>query len=134
MKFEIIGDERVQDVGARPKIYELANKNGVKVFPRNVPGNKIEVIVEGSEENIRAFRDCVAKTDLRQIKNPTKPYEVGALEDYAGDAPDFGYFASSITMEQVAKGTQFLGSIDTKLGTLPQKLAEVLNKKEKRNE
>jgi acylphosphatase len=131
MKFEIIGDKTVHNVGARPKIYELANKNGVKVFPRNSPGNKIEVIVEGNEENIRAFRDCVAETDLRELKNPTEPYEIGDLEGYEGDAPDFGYFAGSITMEQVAKGTQFLGSIDARLENLPQKLAEVLNNKRK---
>jgi len=128
MKFVIIGNGKVQDVGARPMIYVLANKNGVKVFPRNIPRNKIEVIVEGQKASINAFWKCVKKADIQQIKNPgsNSPCEVGELEDYGGPAPDFTYFAGSTTMEQVSKGTHVLSSIDSKLASLPGDIAKAL--------
>jgi acylphosphatase len=133
--FVIKGHRRIQDVGARPKLYELANKNGVHVFPRNVPGNKIEIIVKGDQASIKRFWKCVKTTDLVQMKGNPKsiaPYEVGRLGDYVGDEPDFGYFASSLTMEQVSKGTKYLVSIDSKLNKL-DKLDELgkLNKLDK---
>lgn len=130
-RFLITGDGEIQDVGARPRIYELANKNGVKVFPRNLSGNKIEVVVAGQKRSIRMFWNCVKKADIRQMKNPGKPYIVGELEDYKGKEPDFGYFAGSSTMEQVSKGTQYLSSIDARLkrlDTLPKDIAKEIVK------
>lgn len=134
-RFLIEGNGEIQDVGARPKIYELGNKNGVQVFPRNLRGNKIEVIVKGDKDSIKMFWDCIKNADLRQVKNPsTIQYKISGLQDYEGDPPDFGYFAGSSTMEQVSKGTRFLSSIDTRLkkldrlDTLPRDMARELAK------
>lgn len=142
-KFLIEGDGRIQDVGARPKIYELANKNGVEVWPRNVENGKIEVIVRGASEDIERFHKCVKEADLQQLlpkeKRRKNDYKVGKPVDYDGDNdPDFMYFAGSTSMEQVSKGTRYLMSIDTtlegmstkldKLDTLPKDLAEAIVK------
>lgn len=142
--FLIEGDGRIQDVGARPKLYVLANKNGVQIFPRNLRGNKIEVIVKGEEKSIKRFWRCVKKADLIQTeKNPgvSVPYEVGEIKDYLGEEPDFGYFASASTMEQVSKGTKYLMrleriddtlvGIDSKLNKLPKEIAMAMRKSKK---
>lgn len=135
MVFVIKRDGEMQNVGARPKIFELANKNGVKVFPRNTAEGNIEVIAKGSEDDIRLFWKCVKKADLRPLANPKDKgtYEVGKLELYTSDVePDFTYFAGSTTMEQVSKGTYFLSSIDSRLANLPENLADAIHNKEKR--
>ena len=144
--FVIRGNGKIQDVGARPRIYELANKSGVKVFPRNVEGNNVEVVVEGKPEDIEWFHQYVKEADLQKLLLSEKKngYEVHDLVDFKGDnEPDFGYFASSSTMEQVSKGTEYLKSIDSKLAkldkldkldTLPDDLAKAMVKVLKKEE
>lgn len=134
-RFIIKRNGEMQNVGARPKIYELANKNGVKVIPRNTADGNIEVIAKGSEEDIKLFWKCVKKADLRPLANPkdNEGYEVGKLEPYSPDDElDFTYFAGSTTMEQVSKGTYFLSSIDTRLANLPENLADAIHNKKKK--
>lgn len=128
MRFVIKRNGEMQNVGARPKIYELANKNGVMVIPRNTAEGDLEVVVKGPEESIRLFWECVKKADLRPLANPKdkNAYEVGDLQQYPCDVePDFTYFAGSTTMEQVSKGTRYLGSIDSRLGGTDSKLGSI---------
>jgi len=130
-RFLIRGWERIHDVGARPRIYELANKNGVKVFARNIHGrNEIEVIADGKAEDVKAFHECVKTANIIAMgkgkrKNPQNTFEVGELETYKGKV-DFTYFAGASTMEQVSKGTQYLKSIDKRMEELPKKIAEAI--------
>jgi acylphosphatase len=129
-KFLIEGDGRIQDVGARPKIYELANKNGVKVWPRNVRNGNIEVVVRGALEDVERFHECVKEADLQRLlpngKRRKNDHRVGDLVDYEGDSePDFTYFAGSTSMEQVSKGTKYLMSIDTRLESIDTRLGSM---------
>jgi len=128
MRFVIKRNGEMQSVGARPKIYELANKNGVMVIPKNTAEGDLEVIVKGPEESIRLFWECVKKADLRPLANSRdkNAYEVGDLQQYPCDVePDFTYFAGSTTMEQVSKGTYYLGGIDSRLGGMDSKLGSM---------
>ncbi|MFQ5884301.1 MAG: acylphosphatase [Thermoplasmata archaeon] len=131
MRFVIKRNGEMQNVGARPRIYELANKNGVMVIPKNTAEGDIEVIVKGPEESIRLFWECIKKADLRPLANlrDKNAYEVGDLQQYSCDVePDFTYFAGSTTMEQVSKGTHYLGGIDSKLGSMDSKLGSMDSK------
>ena len=131
MKFVIKRNGEMENVGARPKIYELANKNGVMVIPKNTAEGDLEVIVKGPEESIRLFWECVKKADLRPLADPRdkNAYEVGDLQQYPCDVePDFTYFAGSTTMEQVSKGTRYLGSIASRLGSTDSKLGSIDSK------
>ena len=53
-KARILVQGIVQGVGFRPNVYRLANARKLNGYVRNL-GNVVEIIVEGSEDNIKSF-------------------------------------------------------------------------------
>ncbi len=58
---KLLIDGIVQGVGFRPFIHRLALKVGVKGYVKNVGGSEVEVVVQGSEFEVRKFINALLK-------------------------------------------------------------------------
>ncbi|MEM3479807.1 MAG: carbamoyltransferase HypF [Candidatus Bathyarchaeia archaeon] len=62
MRLRVIVSGIVQGVGFRPFIYRIALKNNLKGYVRNRGDSCVEILVDGSEEDVKVFlRDLVEK-------------------------------------------------------------------------
>lgn len=123
-RFFIAGDGRVKGVGFRPRLVSEGFDHRLKVAVRNIPGmEKVEVVVEGLEEDVEAFWRLVKEVNLRVVKGNV--YTVTELEDYTGPPVDWAYGVTVLTLEQAAKGIPILSSIDDRLGSLERGLSSI---------
>ncbi len=103
-------------------IYEL------KVATRSLfEKNEVEVIVEGSEDNIKRFWEHVKKEDVRLVKNG-KGHTLTELEPYKETEPDWSYQESASFMELIYKGVEVLDRIKKKLDVLDDELRKISEK------
>jgi len=79
--YEIILSGRVQGVGFRYFIESIAGKHDIKGYVRNTFGNKVEIMCQGEEEDLKQFIDEAKKgpsfsavTDIKieEIKDSKK--------------------------------------------------------------
>jgi acylphosphatase len=116
-RFYIVGDGDVKAVGFRPSLVVEGFDRRLKLFVRNVPGErKVEVVVNGSIEDITSFWRFVREVNLRTVKEGS--YRVTELEDYTGPPVDWTYAVSVLVLEQVAKGIPILASINDRLESM----------------
>ena len=142
-RFYVIGNGRVFDVYLRPTLIALGINYDLKMACRNLrKEKKVEVIVSGTDESIEQFRNYIREHDIRPVK-ANKLYTVSEIEPYEGLEPDWAYQMSASTMEQITKGVasledidkslgninKSLNSMDGKLDTLPDRIAEALEKR-----
>jgi hydrogenase maturation protein HypF len=86
LRAEILVTGIVQGVGFRPFIYRIAAENQLKGTVRNRGDAGVEIVVEGSEENVKRFID-----DLERKKPPlARIYELSV--NYAEDKGEFSRF------------------------------------------
>ena len=113
-KFYIKGDGKVIDVGFRPALVTIGLNYGLRVVSKNLPEeNRVEVIVDGSDQDIKRFWEHVKSYDARPVKDE-KPYTVSDVKPYEGTEPDWSYHTSASSMEQVYKGVSSMkGMQDT---------------------
>lgn len=111
-KFYLIGDGKVFDVYLRPSLIDLSVGYGLKIACWNLrKENRVEAIVKGTDENIQEFWNYVKDHDIRRVKKG-KPYTVSKIEPYNGEEPDWTYYMSASTMEQISKGVRSLEAIN----------------------
>jgi len=117
-KFYIEGDGKVIDVGLRPSLVSIGLGYNLKVHTRNLhEQNKVEVMVSGSDDDIKRFWNHVKSEDVRPAKDE-KPYGVSGLEPYEGAEPDWSYHLSASVMEQIYKGVSRIEGMETSLTAL----------------
>ncbi|MEM3627775.1 MAG: carbamoyltransferase HypF [Candidatus Bathyarchaeia archaeon] len=91
----------VQGVGFRPFIYRIAVKNGLKGYVRNRGDAGVEILLEGSEENVEAFL-----RDLREKKPPlARIHEVVVKRLEGADAYE------TFTIYKSSEEAEFSGSV-----------------------
>jgi acylphosphatase len=117
-KFYIQSAGKVIDVGLRSSLIPLGSEYNLKIFARNLyKERKVEAILSGADEDIKAFWQYVKQHDIRPVKNG-KPYTVSEIEPYDEAEPDWGYYASAFVAEQISKGVRGIDTINEKLGGL----------------
>ena len=115
-KARILVQGIVQGVGFRPNIYRLANARKLNGYVRNL-GNVVEIIVEGSENNIKSFT-----TDIKTKKPPISKIDTvdiewlnenGSLEfsDFQILESSSNFSGSSVTPPDVATCNNCLGEV-----------------------
>jgi len=118
-RFYIVGD--VKAVGFRPSLIIEGFDRRLKLLVRNIPDKrKVEVVVNGSIEDIMSFQQLVKEVNLRAIKEGT--CRMTELEDYAGPPIDWTYTINVLTLEQVAKGVPIPASISGRLESMEKSL------------
>lgn len=156
-KFYLTANGKIFDVYLRPTLIALGVNYDLRVACRNLrKEKKVEIIVNGTNEDIQQFWEYVKGYDVRPVKNE-KAYQVSEIEPYEGLEPDWTFHMSASTMEQLSKGIASLEGInkslesiddkfgkledkfgifglyakgmDEKLDTLPEKIAEALDKR-----
>jgi acylphosphatase len=131
-KFHIESNGKVIDVGLRSALIPLGLEYNLKVFARNLYGEKkVEVILCGNDEDIKAYWQYVKKHDIRPVKNE-KFYTVSKIQPYEGLEPDWVYHTTAFSAEQISKGVKgmedvkgVLGNMNQKLGGIDQKMDNV---------
>lgn len=155
-KFDIIGDGKVIGVGLRPALLGLASEYDLQIACRNLwKENRVEVVVNGTEDNIERFWSYIKNKDIRLFPD-IKMYDVSELETYEGPKIDWGYYTQSLTSEQLYRGFQYVGEalkdinrnfgkaiekfgglsnkldeISSKLDSLPKEIAKVMREYKK---
>ena len=115
-KARILVQGIVQGVGFRPNIYRLANARKLNGYVRNL-GNVVEIVVEGSENNIKSFT-----TDIKTKKPPISKIDTvdiewlnenGSLEfsDFQILESSSNFSGSSVTPPDVATCNNCLGEV-----------------------
>jgi len=127
-KFVIKGDGAVQGVGFRPKLVSEGKLNyGVDVFPRNIQGNVIEVVVKGDPDKIEEFYKGVVAFRFRPQDVEEGSYEVGELMDYAQNNPDFMEFTQALQLDQMSTFVDEARKLRrAMLEELPKRIAQAL--------
>lgn len=59
--YNMLFSGRVQGVGFRYFVESIANKNGIKGYVRNIYNEKVEVVCQGKEEDLKHFIDEIKK-------------------------------------------------------------------------
>jgi acylphosphatase len=76
---------RVQGVGFRYTVRELACGYEVTGFVRNLPDGRVELVAEGEQKEVRAFLDCIRSGELSH-------YIRGADEQWTEPTGEFRRF------------------------------------------
>ncbi len=101
LRAEIIVSGIVQGVGFRPFIYRIAVKNGLPGYVRNRGDAVVEVVVEGTENDIKNF--------LKELKEEKPPlariYDI--TTNYVADRREFEKF----TIQESSKEAKLSGSV-----------------------
>lgn len=107
-RFYIFPDGPVFKVGLRPALVAHSVDYKVKVICSNLYREKrVEVIVNGTDENIRAFWTSVKQGEL-ELPSEVKGYKTSELEPYEEGDIDWTYHTGALTMEQISTGTKYL--------------------------
>ena len=123
-RFYIVGEGLVKDVGLRPSLIVKGLDYRLRVMARNIPKeNKVEVVVEEFEEDVREFWKLVKEVNIRVVGEGS--YTVTDLEDYIGPRIDWTYTATTLTLEQIVKGIGYLTSMDRKIDSMDRKLGSI---------
>jgi hydrogenase maturation protein HypF len=117
-KINITG--RVQGVGFRPFIYRIAVKNHLYGYVTNLGDAGVEIIVEGSTENIDLFLEDINRyaPEVSEIENIQTKYR-----DYTGEYKAFNIDKSKSTV-RIASGIY-----PPDIGICPECLKDMENKK-----
>ena len=94
----IIEGERVQDIGYRMFLLNLASEHDLTGFQARNVGKAVEAIYEGDEEAVRAF-----EADVRELAPEGARVERIRFEDYDGPVKDIERFRSYFTTLQLGK-------------------------------
>jgi len=95
----LIKGERVQDIGYRMFLLNLASEHNMTGFQaRNIGGNAVEAVYEGSEEDVREFED-----EVRRLMPEEARVDEILFEDYEGDVKDIEKFRSYFITLQLGK-------------------------------
>ncbi len=95
----IIEGERVQDIGYRMFLLNLASEHDLTGFQaRNVGRDGVEAVYEGEKDAVRAF-----EADVRQLAPEGARVERIRFEDYDGPVKDIERFRSYFTTLQLGK-------------------------------
>ncbi len=118
----IIEGERVQDIGYRMFLLNLASEHDLTGFQaRNVGRDGIEAVYEGEEDAVRAF-----EADVRQLAPEGARVERIRFEDYDGPVKDIERFRSYFTTLQLGKMIEVGLTMIQKLETISQKQDDTL--------
>jgi len=124
-RFYVKGNGEVIEVGLRPALLALGFEYNLKVLARNLYAEKkVEVIVSGMDEDIQRFWQYVKGHDIRSVKDG-RGYTLSRLEPYEGPEPDWIYYASAFTAEQVFKGVSGMTEIGASLKGMDEKLGGI---------
>ena len=86
ISLQVFYEGRVQGVGFRWTVRHIAKGFDVKGWIRNLIDGRVEMQIAGSEDEVRAFLDAIAKSELRaHIRNATEnslpaPVEANGFE------------------------------------------------------
>ncbi|PUA33877.1 MAG: carbamoyltransferase HypF [Zestosphaera tikiterensis] len=118
----LLVDGIVQGVGFRPFVHRLALKAGVKGYVKNVGGSEVEIVVQGSELEVRNFIDGLLKE-----RPPTAVID-GLEVEVLQDAGVFNGFNILKSESKALKRSM----IPPDFAICEHCLAEVLNPKDRR--
>ncbi len=122
----VIEGDRVQDVGYRLYLLNVAEDFGLKGFQAKNIGKNVEVLVEGAEETVKAFIEEVS------LKYPEHA-EVKAVKvyEYEGNVIDIEAFYRRLNIEQLIKIVNIgIGMLEKQDGML-EKQDKMLEKQDK---
>ncbi len=126
LRIRIIGP-KVHDVGYRYFLMSMAMANRIRRFEaHNIEedaGDEVLVLVDGSEQEIQAFRKHV------EMKRRPERAEVSKVivEDYEGEVMTIGEYAQFCTTVQMNKAIPLLLSMNETMGVMADKQAETLS-------
>ncbi len=119
----VIRGNRVQDIGYRMFLLNLASEHGLTGFQaRNVGRNAVEAVYEGDDEAVRAF-----ESDVRELAPEGADVEGILFEDYDGPVMDIERFRSYFTTLQLGKMIEIGLGMLQRQELMLQKQDETLN-------
>ncbi len=117
MRFTAYVSGKVQEVGYRARIVDIANALGLKGMIENLKDGRVKIIAEGEDEKLKWFEDAIdIKNALIYVSSIEKSYSPAS-----GEFNSFG--------KLVAKG-----ETDTRLDTAAGYLKELISAVNKMNE
>jgi len=121
----LIKGERVQDIGYRMFLLNLASEHNMTGFQaRNIGGNAVEAVYEGSED-IGEFED-----EVRRLMPEEARVDEILFEDYGGAVKDIEKFRSYFITLQLGKMIEIGLAMIQKQDIMIQKLDAVSQKQE----
>ena len=81
--YEIVLSGRVQGVGFRYFVESIAGKYNIYGYVRNTSNNKVEVVCQGEDENIKLFIDRVKKGPAFSEVTDVKVEEIKESNKYS---------------------------------------------------
>jgi len=120
--FDITGD-KVTEVGFRTRIILELQRHHLQGEPTNVKDEeKVRVVVQGNEEQVRKFYDNLKKNPPKTVKNPVfHSIEPGGCAMPA----NMHEVATILTLEQIDQGIPLLKGMDENLKSINQSLEGV---------
>jgi acylphosphatase len=64
---QVFYDGRVQGVGFRYSVKQIAKGFNVSGWVRNLPDGRVELQIAGEEDELRAFLDAIRESELRAL-------------------------------------------------------------------
>lgn len=83
--YRIIVSGIVQGVGFRPFIYRIAHKSGVKGYVKNLGGSEVEILIQGSNENVSKFFSLL----FQELPYPARLENIYVEETQPSNFSDF---------------------------------------------
>lgn len=83
---QVFYEGHVQGVGFRWSVKQIARGFDVTGFVRNLADGRVELQASGADDEVRAFLQAIAESELRALIKKTNEYPLAQAPDIAGFA------------------------------------------------
>ena len=81
---QVFYEGNVQGVGFRWSVKQIAKGFDVTGFVRNLPDERVELQASGADDEVRAFIDAIAESELRAHIRKTAEHPISQAPPFAG--------------------------------------------------